>query len=70
MHYRLRKDMQNIIKILKTDIGEEEGSVKKESEEEDGDDSENAEADGLVIITALVTSCIRCVFSRLYFQSI
>jgi hypothetical protein len=72
---RLRKDMQNIIKILRSDIGEEKGSVenrggdKKESEE-DGGDSENAEADGLVIITALVTSCIRCVFAVFYFQSI
>ncbi|PNF29119.1 hypothetical protein B7P43_G12623, partial [Cryptotermes secundus] len=61
---RLRKDMQNIIKILRTDIGEEKGSVESgdgdwKEREEDGGDSENSEADGLVIITALVTSCIR-----------
>lgn len=61
---RLRKDMQNIIKILRTDIGQEEGnvgSVDGEEKEgaEDGSDEETAEADGLVIITALVTSCIR-----------
>jgi hypothetical protein len=64
---RLRKDMQNIIKILRTDIGEEKGSVESgdgdKKEREDDGDSENAEADGLVIITALVTSCIRCVFA-------
>jgi hypothetical protein len=72
---RLRKDMQNIIKILRTDIGEEKTSVKggdedKKEMEEDGGDSENAEADGLVIITALVTSCIRCVFTFICFQSV
>jgi hypothetical protein len=72
---RLRKDMQNIIKILRTDIGEEKGSVEsgnrdEKEREEDSGDSENAEADGLVIITALVTSCIRCVFAVIYFQFI
>jgi hypothetical protein len=61
---RLRKDMQNIIKILRTDIGQEEGNLESiggESKEGTVDDSDedNAEADGLVIITALVTSCIR-----------
>jgi hypothetical protein len=68
MHCRLKNDMKNIIRILRTDIGEEKGSVKsgdgdKKDREEDGGDNESAEADGLVIITALVTSCIRCVFS-------
>jgi len=61
---RLRKDMQNIIKILRTDISQEEGNVesiggvRKEGAVDDSDE-ETAEADGLVIITALVTSCIR-----------
>jgi hypothetical protein len=67
--------MENIIKKFRTDIDEENGCTKSSSEdkkerEDDGGDSENAEADGLVIITALVTSCIRCVFSCLYPQSI
>lgn len=61
---RLRKDMQNIIKILRTDIGQEEGNVESIGGERkehavDDSDEETAEADGLVIITALVTSCIR-----------
>ncbi|XP_069690077.1 phosphoinositide 3-kinase regulatory subunit 4 isoform X4 [Periplaneta americana] len=72
---RLRKDMQNIIKILSNEENEEKGSVesgqieKKDCEEsgsERGKDiiievneGEKTEADGLVIITALVTSCIR-----------
>jgi hypothetical protein len=65
MFYRLRKDMQNIIKILSADEGEEKGSVEsgdgemKKKSEKDGDDGEKVEAGGLVIITALVTSCIR-----------
>lgn len=56
--------MQNIIKILRTDVSQEEGNVesiggeRKEGAVDDSDD-ETAEADGLVIITALVTSCIR-----------
>ena len=60
---RLRKDMQNIIKILRTD-SQEEGNVesiggeRKEGAVDDSDE-ETADADGLVIITALVTSCIR-----------
>jgi hypothetical protein len=60
---RLRKDMQNIIKILRTDIGQEEGNAESiGGESREGaveSDEEAAEADGLVIITALVTSCIR-----------
>jgi hypothetical protein len=61
---RLRKDMQNIIKILRTDIGQEEGKDENTGGERkegafDGSDEETTEADGLVIITALVTSCIR-----------
>jgi 3'-phosphoadenosine 5'-phosphosulfate sulfotransferase len=58
---RLRKDMQNIIKILRTDSGQEEGNVESIGGErkESAVDEETAEADGLVIITALVTSCIR-----------
>jgi len=61
---RLRKDMQNIIKILRTDIGQEEGNVESIGGERkdtavDDSDEETADADGLVIITALVTSCIR-----------
>jgi 3'-phosphoadenosine 5'-phosphosulfate sulfotransferase len=60
---RLRKDMQNIIKILRTDVGQEGnvesiGGERKEGAIDDSDE-ETAEADGLVIITALVTSCIR-----------
>jgi len=52
--------MQNIIKILRTDIGQEEGNVEGRKEDAvDDSDEETAEADGLVIITALVTSCIR-----------
>ena len=61
---RLRKDMQNIIKILRTDVGQEEGNVEgiggeRKEDAVDNSDEETAEADGLVIITALVTSCIR-----------
>jgi phosphoinositide-3-kinase regulatory subunit 4 len=61
---RLRKDMQNIIKILRTDVGQEEGNVEgiggeRKEDAVDDSDEETAEADGLVIITALVTSCIR-----------
>lgn len=56
--------MQNIIKILRTDVGQEEGNVEgiggeRKEDAVDNSDEETAEADGLVIITALVTSCIR-----------
>jgi hypothetical protein len=61
---RLRKDMQNVIRILQTDVCKEEGNVESVDGERkvgagDGSEEETAEADGLVIITALVTSCIR-----------
>lgn len=55
--------MQNIINIFSNNICVEKGSVEssdgKKKSEESVDHSEKTEADGLVIITALVTSCIR-----------
>jgi hypothetical protein len=63
MFCRLRQDMQNIINIFSNNICVEKGSVEssdgKKKSEESVDHSEKTEADGLVIITALVTSCIR-----------
>ncbi|KDR14050.1 phosphoinositide 3-kinase regulatory subunit 4 isoform X2 [Zootermopsis nevadensis] len=61
---RLRNDMQNIIQIVSSDTSKKKGSVgngdgEKKECKEDGEHGEKTEADGLVIITALVTSCIR-----------
>lgn len=64
MFCRLRNDMQNIIQIVSSDTSKKKGSVgngdgEKKECKEDGEHGEKTEADGLVIITALVTSCIR-----------
>jgi hypothetical protein len=64
MFCRLRNDMQNIIQIISTNTSKEKGNDdngdgKKKDCKEYGEQGEKTEADGLVIITALVTSCIR-----------
>lgn len=56
--------MQNIIQIISTNTSKEKGNDdngdgKKKDCKEYGEQGEKTEADGLVIITALVTSCIR-----------
>lgn len=57
---RLRKDIKNIINILKPEDCVRDNIDEKVEEEEKGDsESVINNADGLVIITALVTSCIR-----------
>jgi hypothetical protein len=60
----MRNDIRNIIQIVSSDTSRKKGSVEngdgeKKERKEDGDHCEKTEADGLVIITALVTSCIR-----------
>ncbi|XP_018329607.1 phosphoinositide 3-kinase regulatory subunit 4 [Agrilus planipennis] len=56
---RLKKDIKNIFNFLKTGKNKEEGETAQENEKEDVSRLNCIDDNGLVIITSLVTSCIR-----------
>ncbi|GLH13555.1 Phosphoinositide 3-kinase regulatory subunit 4 [Gryllus bimaculatus] len=56
---RLKKDIGNVVNILKPGSEVNKESYDKNEEEKNDSESSNSSSDGLVIITSLVTSCIR-----------
>lgn len=56
---RLKKDIKNVINLLKPDK-DEKLDIGKDSKDSK-DNGTGSTADGLIIITSLVTSCIRYV---------